>query len=285
MQGPHGRWCRVDDAGDAVDHQRHLSGSGRAGPGDWSLGRFGWPRPRHRPDRRGSAAGEVLVGLGVSRECAHRDRCTPRRLVGGTRFEEPRSCAARSERCPLVDHRSWTAAVGDHRGSDAWLDLGQRPCSRSGQHCCDRCLCRMGGTQPSPDAEAEFLSRAALLLRSSRGIPWNLRADGGAVRPNAVSPVRSRLLAAAGRDPHPPDGDLPGRQCRLVATRRPDHQREVDGDRRPRCDRRRPLADLSCVERLADLRPDRSRSVAHRRGCRSAHADRHELGRGVGPPG
>jgi len=56
-----------------------------------------------------------------------------------------------------VDRRPWPAAVGDHRGSGQGLGLRGGSRSRAGQPGRPRHLCRLGGPQPPPDAEAGVL--------------------------------------------------------------------------------------------------------------------------------
>ena len=68
----------------------------------------------------------------------------------------------------VVDRRPGPAAVGDHRGPDRGLGLRGGRRRRAGQPGRSRRLCRLGGPQPPPDAEAGVLLRSPLLRRRWR---------------------------------------------------------------------------------------------------------------------
>ena len=137
--GAHGRRRRADLPGDAGDPHQHLPRSRRARQGDRRLERGQRRRGRRRPDHRRLAARALLVGLGVLRQRAGRDR----------RRASPRSCS-----CPSRGTRDAPA-----------LDWRRPRCCRSPRSArsCSRSSRRPSGAGSAPTTLVGFAVAAALL--------------------------------------------------------------------------------------------------------------------------
>ena len=91
--------------------------------------------------------------------------------AGGPRLEEPARAATRSRRCRLVDRRPRAPAVGDHRGPDPGMGLGDRDGGGAGQSRGARWLRPLGVPQHASHAQARVLPRSPVLGRPRRGVP------------------------------------------------------------------------------------------------------------------
>ena len=122
----HGHRRRVHHAVDAVDHHERVHRPGRARQGDRRLGRRVRARHRPRPDHRRLPARALLVGLGLHRERADRDRRPGARLLPRPRVARPVARRARPGRRGAVDRRARLDPVGGHRGAEPRLGRRRR---------------------------------------------------------------------------------------------------------------------------------------------------------------
>ncbi len=166
LPGRDGNWRGPHHPRVAVHHQRRLPGPGPAGPRHRRLGRDDRARDRHRPDRRRPASLEVLVGVDLPRE--HPDRPHRAWSVPLLWFRTRRT---RHVLRPdpvgalLVDRGPRPPAVGDHRGPDPGVDLGDRGRASDGQPDRPGRLRGLGIAQLAPHAQAGVLPRPPLLRR------------------------------------------------------------------------------------------------------------------------
>ncbi len=95
------------------------------------MGRRVRARDRDRSDHRRLPARALLVGIGLHRERADRDRRPDPRLLPHPRVEGPVARRARPGRRGAVDRRARHDPVGRHRGAVQGVDLDHRSSPRS----------------------------------------------------------------------------------------------------------------------------------------------------------
>src|SRR5699024_7537619 len=124
---------------DAVADSQHVHGCGRAHQGDRHLDGEPVGRDRTRSDRGRTAAGSVLVGVGVPHQRADHPRPARRRATCGARVPQPRQAPARSGQCRPGIRGDLAGRVGDQgRGGGSWchaacLDRAGRRDGRDGR--------------------------------------------------------------------------------------------------------------------------------------------------------
>ena len=123
-RGPrgHGHRRRADHAGDAVDPHQRVHRRARARARHRAVVGCRRHRRRARSGHRRLPARALLVGLGVHRERADRDRGDRRRALPRSHVAQPEAAAARPRRRRAVDRRARCAGRRHHRGAEQRLD-------------------------------------------------------------------------------------------------------------------------------------------------------------------
>ena len=274
-----------DDAGDALDHQRPVPRPRRALARNRALGRYERRRDRDRPDRRRTAAGALLVGIGVLGE-------RPDRVGGAVAAVAlvPDSKNPNARRPDPVGGLLSILGLGAilwaiiEAPAKGWLSaevvaVGARRARR------DRAVPRLGSTQHPPDVEPRVLpAPAASRLQPRRSPSASSRSSVRcSCRPSSSSSTsgspRSRPVSAS--FPWPRSSRWPLR-CRPWSS----GGSAASSSRAPACSRSAGGCSGSAGLRPGDdLRAVRPRTAPARARRRARDADRDRLGHRLGPAG